>query len=104
VRPSKLGLIIAGSYLTLAALSIGYELSIRLFDRGNSEFAGMLSTVLTLPTVLAAISIANRVFGVRVGDTDTSFVVILGLAALANAAILFVIVRLLMQGLAHKQA
>jgi hypothetical protein len=93
VTPSRRGILVAGSYLALAALSIGYELSIRLFDRGNSEFAGMLSTVLTLPTVLAAMSIANRVFGVRAGDSDTSFVLILGLAALANATIIFLIVR-----------
>ena len=93
MRPSRLGIIVAGSYLALAALSIGYELSIRIFDRGNSEFAGMFSSLLTLPTVLAAIWIADRVCGVKVGGSDTAFVVILGLAALANAAIIFLIVR-----------
>ena len=95
---SKLASILAGSYLALAALSIGYELSIRIFDRGNSEFAGMLSMALTLPTVLAAISIAGRTFGVRPGDSDTAFVVILGLAALVNAAAIFAIARAMRRG------
>jgi hypothetical protein len=95
---SKLAAIAAGSYLALAALCIGYELSIRLFDRGNSEFAGMLSMALTLPGVLAAISIAGAGFGVRPGDSDTAFVVILGLGALVNAAAIFAVARAMRRG------
>ena len=59
----RIASILAGSYLALAAICIGYELSIRLFDRGNSEFAGMLSFALTLPGVLAIVSVAGLVFG-----------------------------------------
>ena len=95
---SKLAWILAGSYLALAALTIGYELSIRLFDRGNSEFAGMLSAALTLPGVLAVISLVGLTLGVHVGDSDTSFVVILGLSALVNAAAIFAIARVLRRG------
>lgn len=83
---------IARAYLILAALSICYELSIRIFDTGNSEFAGMLSFALTLPSSLLVNWIATSVFGVRVGDSNASFVVILGLAALMNAGFIHVVV------------
>ena len=94
----RIAWILAGSYLALAALTIGYELSIRVFDRGNSEFAGMLSFALTLPGVLAVVSAAGLVFGVRVGDSDISFVVILGLGALVNAAAIFAIAKAMRRG------
>jgi predicted permease len=98
---SKIATFLAASYLVLAALSIGYELSIRLFDRGNSEFAGMLSLGLTLPSVIAVMSIAQRAFGVRVGDSDASFVTILGLGAVANALVVFAIVKALRRAAAR---
>ena len=94
----RIAWILAGSYLALAAICIGYELSIRLFDRGNSEFAGMLSFALTLPSALAIALFAGLIFGVRVGDSDATFVVILGLAALANAGIIFAIGKAMRRG------
>ena len=93
MESSKRNALIAGAYLGLAALSIGYELSIRVFHRGSSEFAGMLSTALTLPSILPVIMIARKGFGVTVGDSDVSFVLLLGLAALANAGILYAALR-----------
>ena len=78
-------------YLVLALVAVAYELSIRVFDRGNSEFAGMLSTVVTVPSSLALIGIGKTVFGVNPGDSDVAFVVILGLSALANAGFLWMI-------------
>ena len=85
----KLGTILTGCYLVLTASAIACELSIRLFDRGNSEFAGMLSVVLTLPASLLLIWIGKAAFGVNPGDSDLSFVVILGLSALTNACIVW---------------
>jgi hypothetical protein len=85
--------IIAGVYLFIAAAAIAYELSIRLFDRGNSEFAGMLSFGLTLPSSVAIAAISSKGLGVRVGDSDTTFVVILLLAAVMNTAIIFLAAR-----------
>jgi hypothetical protein len=79
------------TYLGLAIAAVAYELSIRVFDRGNSEFAGMLSTVVTLPSSLATIAIGKTAFGVNPGDSDFAFVTILGLSALANAGILWMI-------------
>jgi phosphoribosylamine-glycine ligase len=89
----KRPVIIAGVYLLIAAAAIAYELSIRLFDRGNSEFAGMLSFGLTLPSSVAVAVISSKGFGVRVGDSDTTFVVILLLAALTNTALIFMAAR-----------
>jgi hypothetical protein len=91
----KLSTILTGCYLLLAASAVAYELSIRIFDRGNSEFAGMLSVVLTLPVSLVLIWIGKAVFGVNVGDSDGSFVAILGLSALANACIVWLVFLML---------
>jgi hypothetical protein len=79
----------AGVYLVLASACIAYELSVRLYNPGNSEFAGMLSALVTLPSSLVMFALTPRVFGVRVGDSDAAFVTILGAAALLNAGILF---------------
>ena len=86
---------LAGGYLVLAASAIAYELGIRIFDRGNSEFAGMLSMALTLPSSLALVVMSRAVVGVTVGDSDASFVVILGLSALVNGFIIWAILRAL---------
>ena len=78
-------------YLVQALAAVAYELSIRVFDRGHSELAGMLSTVVTVPSSLALIAIGKTAFGVNPGDSDVAFVTILGLSALANAGILWMI-------------
>jgi len=57
------GIIVTGCYLALAGVAIAYELSIRIYDTGNSEFAGMLSFLLTLPASLIVSFIAGRGFG-----------------------------------------
>ena len=87
----NLGTILTGGYWVLSASTVAYELSIRIFDRGNSEFAGMLSVALTLPASLVLIWIGKAAFGVNVGHSDVSFVVILGLSALANACIVWLV-------------
>ena len=89
----KTAFVVAAVYVVLAACSIGYELSVRLYDRGNSEFAGMLSTALTLPSSVVVFSLIAWVFGIRVGDSDVTFVTILGLAAIVNAAFVLVIAK-----------
>jgi hypothetical protein len=83
----------AGVYLGLALASLAYELSIRLYDRGNSEFAGMLSAFFTLPSSLIMFVLTPTLFGVRVGDSDAAFVTILGAAALLNAVLLFLLLN-----------
>ena len=100
-RTGRLGIILAACYLAAAGPTIAYELGIRIYDRGHSEFAGMLSIVITLPTGVVLNSVSRTVFGVRVGDSDTSFVLILGLAALMNAAAVYLVVSRL-QALARR--
>ena len=91
----KLGTILTGCYVVLAASAIAYELSIRLFDRAHSEFAGLLSVALTVPASLLLIWIGKVAFRANPGDSDLSFVVILGLSALVNACIVWIsLVRL----------
>ena len=80
----KVGVVLAGGYLILAASAIAYELGIRIYDTGNSEFAGMLSFALTLPSSLLIAWLSRAIFGVAVGDSNASFVAILGLAARVN--------------------
>ncbi len=87
------GIIVTGCYLALAGVAIAYELSIRIYDTGDSEFAGMLSFLLTLPASLIVSFIASRGFGAKAGDSNTTFVVILGLAALVNACGIYAMVR-----------
>ena len=91
----KLSTILTGCYLVLAASAIAYELSIRIYDRGNSEFAGMLSMAVTLPASLLLVLMSKAAFSVNVGDSDVSFVVILGLSALANACVIWMILVML---------
>ena len=91
----KLGAILTGRYVVVAGSTVSYELSVRLFNRGNSEFAGMLSVALTLPASLLLIWIGKTAFSANPGDSDLSFVVILGLSALVNACIVWIsLVRL----------
>ena len=82
-----------GIYLGLASLLIAYELSVRLYNRGNSEFAGMLSAFVTLPSSLVMFVLTPALFGVRVGDSDAAFVTILGAAAALNALVLFLLLN-----------
>jgi hypothetical protein len=89
MKGSRVG-IVAGSYLVLAGICIAYELGIRVYDTGNSEFAGMLSFVATLPASILIDVIAKRVFAINVGDSNTAFVVILGLAAALNAFLVYI--------------
>ena len=91
----KLATIVTSCYLVLAASAVAYELSIRIFDRGNSEFAGMLSMAVTLPSSLLLVLMGKSVFGVNVGDSDVSFLVILGLSVLVNACIIWMILVML---------
>jgi hypothetical protein len=66
MKTSKLGIILSVSYLVLLGISIAYEHSIRIYDRGNSEFAGILSIALTSPTGVLLIWLADSWFGVKV--------------------------------------
>ena len=87
----RLPLILTACYIALVALAIAYELGIRVHDMAHAEFAGWLSAVLTLPTVILVNILSASAFGVRMGDSNTTFVVIPGVAAALNAAVIYAI-------------
>ena len=96
MKPSKMGILVVGIYLILVGLSIAYELDIR--NTGHSEFAGWMSTVLTLPSSYIVNVITRLGFGIRIGDSNTAFVMILTLAALVNAFLVYVIIYRVSRG------
>ena len=73
----------------MVALSILYEWVQRVWHPGTSEFAGMITTVLTLPSSLLVFRVARAGFGIRPGDTALTFVALLGLSGLINAGLLY---------------
>ena len=89
IKKPKLAIILTAAYLALAVASIIYELSIRINDTSNSEFAGILSLALTLPSSVLVVSIAAYVLGIAPGDSNAAFIFQLGLAASLNAAIIY---------------
>ena len=93
MKAEKRAALIAGVYVLVALAMIAYELSVRLYNRGNSEFAGMLSFALTLPSSMVVAITSAFVTGVRVGDSDTAFVTILAIAAVVNSLVIFFVVR-----------
>jgi hypothetical protein len=93
MNPGKRAALVAAVYLFAVLAMIGYELSVRLYNRGNSEFAGMLSFALTLPSSIVMAFASAAIAGIRVGDSDTAFVAILTLSAAVNTAVIFLAVR-----------
>jgi hypothetical protein len=78
---------LAATYFLVVGVSVSYEIGIRIHDAAHSEFAGWLSAMLTFPSIFLVNFISGHVVGVRMGDSNTSFATIAGLAAVSNAAI-----------------
>ena len=89
MRISTRAVVLAASYLLVVGVSVSYEIGIRIHDTAHSEFAGWLSAVLTLPSIFLVNSFSSFVIGVRMGDSNTSFALIAGFAAVLNAAIIY---------------
>ena len=85
--------LIVGTYLILAEALIAYELRIRMSSHMATNTTGMLSYGFALPSSFFVQLIATALFGVNVGDTNVTFVAILGLGALVNGLLLFALVR-----------
>jgi len=79
MAPRRLPGTLTACYIALVALAITYELGIRMHDMAHAEFAGWLSAVLTLPTVILV---------------NTAFVLIPAVAAAINAAVIYAIARM----------
>jgi hypothetical protein len=86
---SRRAVVLAASYFLVVGVSVSYEMGLRIHDTAHSEMAGWLSAALTLPSILLVNSISSFVIGVRMGDSNTSFALIAGFAAVLNAAIIY---------------
>jgi hypothetical protein len=93
MTPQRLPEILTACYIALVAIAIAYELGIRVHDMAHAEFAGWLSAVLTLPTVILVNIFSAHTVGVRMGDSNTAFVLIPALAGAINAAVIYAIAR-----------
>ncbi len=87
MRKSKLGLILATTYLLLVIASILYALYKFHFAPINSEFAGLGSILLTLPLSLMTFSLFDSVLN----DSLIVTFSIISLCAVFNAGILYLI-------------
>ena len=52
----------------------------------------MLSMFLTLPTCLAVAKVYKQMFGSTAGESHTAFVAIMGLSALVNAVVMYLVI------------
>lgn len=92
---NKVSIIITGIYFAFAGFFFASELYTRLYDRGNSEMAGLVTFLLTTPSSFLIDWLSNSLFGIAVGSSDTGFVSILGLSLLLNSAVIYLIISIL---------
>ena len=82
-------------YFALAGIVFASELYTRIYDRGNSEMAGLVTFLLTMPSSYLIDWLSNSLFGVAAGSSDTAFVFILGLSIILNSTLIYIIVSIL---------
>jgi hypothetical protein len=83
-------------YFLFTGFVFASELYTLIYDRGNSEMAGLGSYLLTTPSSFLIEWIANLLFAVKIGTSDTAFTVILGLSVILNTALLYLIMIVLL--------
>ncbi|MDI1243587.1 MAG: hypothetical protein PSX80_16880 [bacterium] len=57
---------------------LAHETYLRIYDRGNSEMAGVGTFIFTLPSSLAVDRLLNLVTEKPIGSSDATFVLVLG--------------------------
>jgi hypothetical protein len=87
MRVATRAVVLAAAYFLVVGVAVSYEIGIRIHDAAHSEFAGWLSATLTFPSIFLVNFISGHAIGVRMGDSNTSFALIAGIAAVLNAAI-----------------
>ena len=92
---NKIGSVIAGIYLSFTGIIFAFELYTRLYDRGNSEMAGLGIFLLTSPSSYLIDWLSNSLFGVQVGSSDTAFIMILSFSVVLNSTLIYMIVSFL---------
>jgi len=98
MTPKRLTTIIAATYAIVAAATVCCEFGVRVHDRANSEFAGILSVIVTLPSSLVMLWVGRAFFAVRPGERDAAFLAILGASVLANAGLLWFVIGRILRG------
>ena len=91
----KMVIILTSLYLLFVGFVFAYELYIRLYDTGNSEMAGLVTYVLTMPSSWLVDSVSKSLFGMVIGGSNAAFIFILGGSAILNAALIFLILSVL---------
>ena len=77
-------LIAAGAYFLIAGGIALSELHTRIFDRGNSEMAGLATYAIALPSSYVTDSILEFA-GMPIGGSDTAFMLFCVLSVLVNS-------------------
>jgi len=93
VKGTRLGIVAVIVYLLAVAAAASYEIDIRVHDTAHSEFAGWMSAMLTLPTILVVNFLSRELFGVRMGDSNAAFIGMVACAALVNACAIYLVAR-----------
>ena len=93
---TPISMILAISYLLFCTIIIASELYTRIYDTGNSEMAGLASYLFTMPSSLLVDRLSESVFGIKVGASTISFVFVLGISAILNALLLYLVLHLIL--------
>lgn len=88
-KVSKLGLALAVPYLLLALLVIASDLHTRLYNPLQSELAGLLSLVVTMPTSVLLVWFIAGVLKIHSLNSSVAFLVFYVLCAAINAWVLY---------------
>lgn len=100
---NRISFIVAFLYLFLAGAIFASELYKRIYDRGNSEMAGLATYLLTMPSSSIIDRIAESVFGIKNGGSDAGFIIIAALSAIMNSIFVYLIIMALL-GLLRRTA
>jgi hypothetical protein len=85
-------LLVSGCYFLFAAGLALSELYTRIFDRGNSELAGLVTYAITLPSSIVA-DRALLLAGMPIGGSDVAFVLFCALSVGVNSLLVYVLMR-----------
>ena len=92
MRASKAAVVAGVGYLVLVGTVIAFEYREFIHPPGDSLWVGMLSALATMPTSLVVAAVNRQMGGATAGESPGAFVLIMGVAAVVNAAALFALI------------
>ena len=95
MRASKTAVAVALGYLALVGALIAFEYREFIHPPGDGRWVGMLSALATMPTSFVVAAINRQMGGATAGESPGAFVLIMGVAAVLNAAALFALISAL---------